>query len=73
MFWILLAFLEGVSRIWVGVHYLADIIAGALISITIAFLLFRVVPKLNTIQKLLGIYEKIKSYILPFKKDNTHG
>lgn len=71
--WVLLAFLVGISRIWVGVHYPADILVGAMISIVSAFVVFRVVPKLRMIQKLLGIYEKGESYILPLKKDNYQG
>jgi undecaprenyl-diphosphatase len=71
--WVLLAFLVGISRIWVGVHYPADILAGAIISILTAFIVFRVIPKLGMIQKLLGMYEKGESYILPLKKDNYHG
>ncbi|WP_045522615.1 undecaprenyl-diphosphatase [Neobacillus niacini] len=71
--WVLLAFLVGISRIWVGVHYPADILVGAMISIVSAFVVFRVVPKLSMIQKLLGIYEKGESYILPLKKDNYQG
>ncbi|MDM5331705.1 undecaprenyl-diphosphatase [Neobacillus sp. CF12] len=72
-FWVLLAFLVGVSRIWVGVHYPADIMAGAIISICTAIIVIRVVPKLSIIQKGLGIYEKAESYILPIKKDNYPG
>jgi undecaprenyl-diphosphatase len=71
--WILLALLVGISRIWVGVHYPADILVGAIISIVTAFMVFRVVPKLSIVQKSLGIYEKGESYILPLKKDNYHG
>ena len=71
--WILLALLVGISRIWVGVHYPADIMVGIIISICTAFIIIRVVPKLSIIQKLLGIYEKAESYILPIKKDNYPG
>jgi undecaprenyl-diphosphatase len=72
-FWVLLAFLVGLSRIWVGVHYPADIMAGAIISICTAIIVIRVVPKLSIIQKGLGIYEKAESYIIPIKKDNYPG
>lgn len=71
--WILLAFLVGISRIWVGVHYPADIMVGAIISIISAFLMFRIVPKLSMTQKLLGMYEKGESSLLSLRKDNYHG
>jgi undecaprenyl-diphosphatase len=72
-FWFLLAFLVGISRIWVGVHYPADIMVGVIISTISAFLVFRIVPKLRMTQKLLGMYEKRESSILSFRKDNYHG
>lgn len=72
-FWVLLAVLVGVSRIWVGVHYPGDIMVGAIISIGTAIIVSRVVPKLSVVQRLLGIYEKAESYILPIKKDNYPG
>jgi undecaprenyl-diphosphatase len=71
--WILLAVLVGISRIWVGVHYPADIAVGAIISIISAFMVFRLVPKLGMTQKLLGMYERGESSILSLKKDNYHG
>ncbi|QED49116.1 undecaprenyl-diphosphatase [Cytobacillus dafuensis] len=65
--WILLAFLVGLSRIWVGVHYPADVIVGAVISIFIAIIVYRVVPKLSITKKMLGVYEKGEQLILPIK------
>lgn len=53
--WGLLAILVGISRIWVGVHYPADVFTGAIISIISALLVYLVVPKLAFINKLLGI------------------
>lgn len=38
--WILLALLVGIPRIWVGVHYPADILVGAMISIVTALIVF---------------------------------
>lgn len=67
LMWIALAFLVGFSRIWVGVHYPADIIVGAIISITSAFIVYRVVPKSILVSKILGIYEKYERYILPIR------
>lgn len=51
--WIVLAILLGFSRIWVGVHYPADIIVGAIISIIVALLIYQFVPKLNIVQQFL--------------------
>lgn len=65
--WVVLAFLVGISRVWVGVHYPADVIVGAFISTVSALIVYTVVPKLNFIKKLLGIYEKGERYILPTK------
>lgn len=65
--WILLAFLVGISRIWVGVHYPADVLVGAVISTLAASVVYFIVPKLQVIQKLLAIYEKAERAILPAK------
>ncbi|USK70834.1 undecaprenyl-diphosphatase [Peribacillus asahii] len=65
VFWMLLAFCVGLSRIWVGVHYPADVAAGAIISITSAIIVYLTVPKLSMINKLLRIYEKGEQIILP--------
>ncbi|MGX6444520.1 undecaprenyl-diphosphatase [Neobacillus sp. K501] len=65
--WILLAFLVGTSRIWVGVHYPADVFVGAVISALAAAFVYNIVPRLQVIQKLLAIYEKAERAILPAK------
>lgn len=64
-FWVILACLVGVSRIWVGVHYPADIIVGAIIGIFAAFISYHVVPNLEITGKLLAAYDKGEQYILP--------
>jgi undecaprenyl-diphosphatase len=63
--WIVLALIGGVSRIWVGVHYPADVIAGAVISIFSAFIASFIIYRLTIIKKLLWLYEKGEQQILP--------
>ncbi|MYL43638.1 undecaprenyl-diphosphatase [Virgibacillus salexigens] len=64
IFWIMIAILVGLSRIWAGVHYPADVIVGAAISILVAILVYKVVPKLNVVRKLIAIYEKGEQTVL---------
>lgn len=67
--WIMLAFLVGISRIWVGVHYPFDVIAGILISFATATFIYFTVPKLSVTKKILMIYEKCEEALFqPFKK-----
>lgn len=49
--WVVLAILVGVSRIWVGVHYPADVVAGALISVIIATIIYTVVSKKTKVKR----------------------
>ncbi|TWT13331.1 undecaprenyl-diphosphatase [Planomicrobium sp. CPCC 101079] len=48
--WMLLGVLVGVSRIWVGVHYPADVIAGALTAIVSAILVHTAMARMSFAQ-----------------------
>lgn len=56
--WILLALAVGFSRIWVGVHYPADIMAGAAIGILSAWIFYKAIPKMRIGRKLQKKEEK---------------
>ncbi len=49
--WGILAVLVGISRIWVGVHYPADVLVGAIISIVSATIVYQIVLKLSLTKK----------------------
>jgi undecaprenyl-diphosphatase len=67
--WVLLAVLVGVSRIWVGVHYPFDVLAGILISLAAAIFIYSTFPKLSVTQTTIKIYEKCENVLLlPFKR-----
>lgn len=67
--WVLLASIVGISRIWVGVHYPADVFAGMIISLFSAVLVYYLFPRLKMAQKILTIYEKGEQAALtPFGK-----
>lgn len=51
--WGILAVLVGISRIWVGVHYPADVLVGAIISIISAMIVYKIVLKLSLTKKFL--------------------
>ncbi len=68
IFWMMLALCMGISRIWVGVHYPADVIVGALISIGSALAVYLIVPRLPIVHTLLGLYEKAEKALFPAKQ-----
>ncbi|ANC79377.1 undecaprenyl-diphosphatase [Fictibacillus phosphorivorans] len=69
IFWILLAVLVGISRIWVGVHYPFDVIAGMILSFAAAISVYLIVPRLNGTRKILNDYEKYEGKLFqPFRK-----
>lgn len=70
--WMLLAVCVGISRIWVGVHYPADVIVGALISIGSALAVFMIVPRLTVVHTLVALYEKAEQAILPVNKKSSN-
>lgn len=62
--WLLLAVWVGVARIWVGVHYPADVLVGAIISIIVATIIYKVIRKLSIIDKLIPTVERGDSFVL---------
>ncbi|MBT2647595.1 undecaprenyl-diphosphatase [Bacillus sp. ISL-34] len=55
--WAILAVLVGISGIWVGVHYPADVLVGAIISIVSATIVYKIVLKLSLTKKFMGNQE----------------
>ncbi|WP_026676264.1 undecaprenyl-diphosphatase [Fictibacillus gelatini] len=70
--WLILAICVAISRVWVGVHYPVDVLAGAFIGITSALFVYWIVPKLSFIQRLLLIYEKAEQRVLPSKNKSRN-
>ena len=53
-FWVGLALLVGLSRMWVGVHYPADVLTGAFVAVGSAYICYKLIPKSRGIQRLLS-------------------
>ncbi|WP_144529961.1 undecaprenyl-diphosphatase [Peribacillus simplex] len=73
--WVILAVLVGISRIWVGVHYPADVLVGAIISIVSATIVYKIVLKLSLTKKFLGNQDEpsILSALSEQKKGKSKG
>ncbi|WP_366249329.1 undecaprenyl-diphosphatase [Terribacillus aidingensis] len=63
---LVLATSVGVSRIWVGVHYPADVFVGALISMISATLVYLIIPRIRFIRNIIPILEKIEQALMSF-------
>lgn len=64
--WLVLATAVGISRIWVGVHYPADVFVGALISIISATLVYLIIPGIRCVRNIIPILEKIEQALMSF-------
>lgn len=63
--WLLLALLIAVSRVFVGVHYPTDVVAGAGLGIFVSWFMSRIVFSWNPVKRFanacIGLYEKVVS------------
>jgi undecaprenyl-diphosphatase len=71
--WLVLAGMISVSRVWTGVHYPSDVIAGMLIGVGTAFLAHFYSKKLKVVERvvfwIINFYEKIEKSL--FKRNNV--
>ncbi|OPA75233.1 undecaprenyl-diphosphatase [Paenibacillus selenitireducens] len=68
--WMVIAILVGISRIWVGVHYPADVAVGIFISIFTAVATYWMVPKSRLIQQFIAMYEKVEQKVIHARSSN---
>jgi undecaprenyl-diphosphatase len=60
LFWVILALIVGISRIWVGVHYPMDVFVGAFIATMSSILVYFTLPKLKLTNQFLAYYEDLE-------------
>ncbi|AYV66340.1 undecaprenyl-diphosphatase [Niallia circulans] len=60
LFWVILALIVGISRIWVGVHYPMDVFVGAFIATMSSILVYLTLPKLKLTNQFLAYYEDLE-------------
>ncbi|UHA71767.1 undecaprenyl-diphosphatase [Paenibacillus sp. 481] len=65
--WLIVACCVGVSRIWVGVHYPADVVMGASLAIAAALIVHWSIPKLAVTRRLLDGITKAEQRIFSVK------
>ncbi|MEH7304021.1 undecaprenyl-diphosphatase [Neobacillus drentensis] len=67
-FWLVLASGIALSRIWTGVHYPLDVVAGMLIGVSVAYAIHFLTLRFGAINKaiiwLIDFYEKMESNLL---------
>lgn len=68
--WMVIAFVVGISRIWVGVHYPADVAVGILISMISALIAYKAVPRSRIILRFVEKYEKVEQKVLHARTSN---
>ncbi|MGE5701888.1 MAG: undecaprenyl-diphosphatase [Clostridia bacterium] len=65
--WLVIACGVALSRVWVGVHYPIDVMAGALIGVFSAKLVVAIGPRLAILTKLLEAYERVERRMIPMR------
>lgn len=62
--YLVLAFLVGIGRIWVGVHYPVDVLVGALLGAVSAFLLYFPIVKNKYLRRFVKQYGEFQDKLL---------